>query len=995
MKLGDVYVEVKGDTAKVKGDLAELKRSSDTASAGMTASWAKVGVAMVAVAAAVAVTGKAIKKLEELVDVASALEEAFGKFSVVFSDQMVEAEQWSKTLVDSFAMSTRESYQFLSSIQDLLVPMGMASDEAGKMSFEVVKLSADLGSFNDLPTAQVMGDIQSALVGNYETMKKYGVVLNATVVQEKALAMGLADTKAELTAADKAQAAYTLIVAGSEKAVGDMARTSENYANQVKRMEARVEDLAAKIGKTLLPIATEIVTAVADWIEKNDDLIAQPIEKWIKDMTSGLEELYDIYKKVADLFFDPSRLQEAEKTALESRKEWVKVLEEGKAKIAEIKELEAEIEKGEKSKWSWAGARLGINKTNLKVMQDELKELGGQEKTTRKRYLEDEKIVTKLKEQTAELDRQKAAIEATTAPAKKLDEALNFKGKADDAVLLASSMDIVMESEKSIIRAGEDSYKAHKKRMEDQAKEAETSAADRLHAYESMYKDLKGYADKNYDVQVQLIENQKQKYIDATDDTVAASAWAAQQYERLERDKALASDDFFAGMKVGWKDMVDEQTTWAEHGKGLFDDVRDAWKTSVGDMVDAFIAGETDKRTVAEVTADILTDISGRMAKRMFDAAIDAIIDLISIQIGSGASGSGAAGATKGGAWGAIAEIGIFLGTGVAAMLAGRAMGEQFRASGGWIENHPYGGLIQQGSGTRDDVLLGYTSNARHWGMGGEYVINKESTAKHRELIELINRDKGMVTGGYLDRGYQAGAAVPWEPVADMLAIGTIGSGLHGLYKGGPYGAIAEMIIFFASAVTSMFTGKFLANEFKSDGGMIDVGHLDLGPITDVVDAITGAVGSIPIIGDTLSNILNWFDPEFLIEKIIELIRVPLEAVSRDLVTPGKYYSNPIDTIVNLLENIDLSVPHLRQGGRIPRTGLFYGHEGERVLNEEETVRYEKGGSETVNNNFYINAVDAKSFADLCARNPQAIIGPLADSAMRGREFRTLVKGIR
>lgn len=207
---------------------------------------------------------------------ASDLEEVSSKFNVVFKGQTAVAEKWSKALVDSYAMSTREAKQYLSSVQDLLKPMGMEAEAAGRLSNEIVKLSADLGSFNNLPTAQVMADIQSALVGNYETMKKYGVVLNATVVQEEALAMGLAKTKDELTAAHRAQAAYKLMVEGSQDAIGDMARTSGSYANQLKQLKASVEDLAAAIGENLLPAATAIISVFNKWAKALEKINAGP-----------------------------------------------------------------------------------------------------------------------------------------------------------------------------------------------------------------------------------------------------------------------------------------------------------------------------------------------------------------------------------------------------------------------------------------------------------------------------------------------------------------------------------------------------------------------------------------------------------------------------------------------------------------------------------------------------------------------------------------------
>jgi len=252
----ELYVDDKG-SVHVKKFAGETEKSFKKMEQQAEASTTRMGSALqklkshwMAVTAAVAGVILVAKKF---VTAASDLQEVNSKFNVVFKDQIDLAEKWAKQLVDSYAMSQREAKEYLSSIQDLLVPMGMAADSAGKMSIEVVKLAADLGSFNNLPTAQVMADIQSGLVGNYETMKKYGVVLNETVVQEKALAMGLAATKDELTAGQKAQAGYTLMVEGSKAAVGDMARTSGDYANQMKQVKARMEELAATIATPLLP----------------------------------------------------------------------------------------------------------------------------------------------------------------------------------------------------------------------------------------------------------------------------------------------------------------------------------------------------------------------------------------------------------------------------------------------------------------------------------------------------------------------------------------------------------------------------------------------------------------------------------------------------------------------------------------------------------------------------------------------------------------------
>jgi hypothetical protein len=200
---------------------------------------------------------KAADFMKKSVKAASDLEEVTSKFNTVFKTSVFDIDKSVNQLTASYAMSTREARQYLSSVQDLLVPMGLAPDVAAKMSDEVVKLSADLGSFNNMPTSRVMADIQSALVGNFETMKKYGVVLNETVIKQEAMNKGLWNGKGMIDAATKAQVAYSLIVKGSQAAIGDMARTSNSYANQLKKLNSRVEDFSAAMGEPVKKALTD------------------------------------------------------------------------------------------------------------------------------------------------------------------------------------------------------------------------------------------------------------------------------------------------------------------------------------------------------------------------------------------------------------------------------------------------------------------------------------------------------------------------------------------------------------------------------------------------------------------------------------------------------------------------------------------------------------------------------------------------------------------
>lgn len=285
---GILYVAIRGDAADLRRELRKAKDDTVSAARDMRQGMIDFEKSVVSAGAKVAAIGVAAGLaaltygIKEAVQAASDLQETTSKFQVVFAGQERAANQFASTLRNAYGMSTNEARGFLASMQDLFVPMGLAKDKAADLSFEVVKLATDLGSFNNLKTADVMSDMQSAFVGNYETMKKYGVVLTATAVEQKALEMGLAATKNEITQNDKVMAAYELITKSSAAAIGDFSRTQDGAANQTKIMRSNVSELLVVFGQKLLPVYNEGLKV---------------FNKFTSELLSNREEVTDLTQK--------------------------------------------------------------------------------------------------------------------------------------------------------------------------------------------------------------------------------------------------------------------------------------------------------------------------------------------------------------------------------------------------------------------------------------------------------------------------------------------------------------------------------------------------------------------------------------------------------------------------------------------------------------------------------------------------------------------------
>lgn len=197
---------------------------------------------------------KFVEFTKSAIDAASDLNEQVNKTNVVFGKNAAAIHAWSDTAATSIGQSKRQAEEAAGTFGNLFVSMKLAPDAAAAMSKSLVGLGSDLASFNNASPAEALAAIRSGLVGETEPLRKFGVNLNEATLKAKALELGLKATGATLDPAVRAQAAYALILEQTTTAQGDFARTSDGLANSQRIATAKIEDAAAKLGQSLLPV---------------------------------------------------------------------------------------------------------------------------------------------------------------------------------------------------------------------------------------------------------------------------------------------------------------------------------------------------------------------------------------------------------------------------------------------------------------------------------------------------------------------------------------------------------------------------------------------------------------------------------------------------------------------------------------------------------------------------------------------------------------------
>jgi hypothetical protein len=203
---------------------------------------------------------------QKIIGGASNVEETMNKFNIVFGESSDAVKEWSDGLAADIGRSQNLVASFVAANQDLFIPIGFDFATAEQLSKTVASLAFDLASFNNLQDEQTFGDLQAALTGSGEVMKKYGVIVSEAAVKQELLNQGL--NPATATEAQKVYARLEIILRGTTAAQGDALRSMNGFANQWKRLTGIIDDRAAALGSKVLPLVTSGVKYLSSAAEQ-------------------------------------------------------------------------------------------------------------------------------------------------------------------------------------------------------------------------------------------------------------------------------------------------------------------------------------------------------------------------------------------------------------------------------------------------------------------------------------------------------------------------------------------------------------------------------------------------------------------------------------------------------------------------------------------------------------------------------------------------------
>lgn len=231
---------------------------------------------------------RAVGKIGSAVDLASQLTEVQNVVDTTFGDMASKVDDFTKTSIQDFGMSELTVEQISSRFQALGTSIGISSEQVANgtavankalmsqnntlykttdsmadMSLNLTRLAGDMASFYDVDQADVAKSLQSIFTGTIAPLRRYGLDLTQATLSEWAMKNGLDANIKSMTQAEKVLLRYNYVMANTQAAQGDFAKTANTWANSVRVLKQEFQAWGSIIGSVIINALKPFVQALS------------------------------------------------------------------------------------------------------------------------------------------------------------------------------------------------------------------------------------------------------------------------------------------------------------------------------------------------------------------------------------------------------------------------------------------------------------------------------------------------------------------------------------------------------------------------------------------------------------------------------------------------------------------------------------------------------------------------------------------------------------
>ena len=190
------------------------------------------------------------------------LVENLNLFSVAMGKSLNKGLQFVDAMQEIYGMDPSNIYRYAGYFYQLTDAIGMTDEASASLSLSMTKAANDIASLFNQDIETVVNNLASGMQGMSRAVRKYGIDIRATTLQQTALAYGITEQVESMSEANRMALRYitmmnqvknaTQQVSKSTKdagsTVGDFANNIETPANQLRIFKEQITQLGRAIG---------------------------------------------------------------------------------------------------------------------------------------------------------------------------------------------------------------------------------------------------------------------------------------------------------------------------------------------------------------------------------------------------------------------------------------------------------------------------------------------------------------------------------------------------------------------------------------------------------------------------------------------------------------------------------------------------------------------------------------------------------------------------
>lgn len=247
--------ELRKEIGNANKSISGLQKSANKSSGGVMSAFSKLKTGIIALG-----IGKVIK---DSISVGMDAIESDSLFETSLGNKADAVRSWSDEVSNALGLNAVELRKNTGVIYNMTSSMGVAGESALTMSKGVSLLAEDMASFYNLDSAEAFNKLRAGITGETEPLKQLGILVDDNTIKQVAYSEGIATVGSELTQQQKVMARYVAIMKQTGNAQGDLARTINSPANQLRQLKQQVTQLGLAFSNFLMPIVSAVLPYIS------------------------------------------------------------------------------------------------------------------------------------------------------------------------------------------------------------------------------------------------------------------------------------------------------------------------------------------------------------------------------------------------------------------------------------------------------------------------------------------------------------------------------------------------------------------------------------------------------------------------------------------------------------------------------------------------------------------------------------------------------------